>query len=215
MQPDELELLLHTSNTSYQFLLHLAQLAKDSPGLLAPRSIALLRTKTGCVQWIRENQNLIPLHLQPKAENLRAFSMLFRSYFLVSFHFDTMKWNGEVLDTNLLTGTKCPKTAVAKGSSIIKFYAVKHLLTSKGISLNDKALKRFVRLQSIHEEVTLWTYVWELRQRAKGKSKGATVHKLWLSMPYKVRKNITLSRVVEASEILCAKSSRPEQSVCS
>ncbi len=111
----------------------------------------------------------------------------------------------EVLDTNLLAGTTSPKTPVAKGSSTVKFYAVKHLLASKSLSLNDKSLKRFVRLKSIHEEVTLWTYVWELRQRAKGKSKGPTVHQLWLSMPYKVRKNITCIHVVEASEILCAK----------
>ena len=101
MESDELELLLYTSNTSYRFILHLAELAKDSSGLLPPQSIALLKTKTGSLQWIRENQGLIPGQLQPNEENFHAFSMLTRSHFLVSFHFDTMTWDGQVLDTNL------------------------------------------------------------------------------------------------------------------
>ena len=203
MHPDELELLLHTSNTSYQFLLHLANLAKDSPGLLTPESVALLKTKTGCLKWIRENQELVPIHLRPNTENLPAFSMLVRSYFLVSFHFDTMKWNGQVLDTNLKLGTTAPTTALSKTSPTMKFYAVKHLLASKNIFPDDKALKRLVRRKCIAEDIILWTYVWELRQRAKGKDKGPKVHGLWRSMPYELRKNITVKRVIEASESLC------------
>ncbi len=208
MHPDESKLLLDLSNASYQFLLHLARLAKDSPDFLPPKTIAALQTKAGCLQWTQSHDAIIPSSIRPTKENRNAFAMLLWSYFKTSFHFDTMKWNGRPLDTNLIVGTKDRSFAYAKSVGTLKFYALKHLLSSKGISLSDKALKRFVRRASIAEDLTLWTYAWELRQRAKGKSKGPKVHALWRSMPFAMRKNITAERISLAQKRLCAAASK-------
>lgn len=63
---------------------------------------------------------------------------------------------------------------------------------------SPRELHSVVRDAKLANDVTLCTYVWQLRQRALGKQRGPEVHSLWRSLPAETRRDMSEPRVSAA-----------------
>lgn len=55
--------------------------------------------------------------------------------------------------------------------------------SSSGFSLASREVGGLARRSDLAEALNLWTYVWELDRRSRGKGKGPLVHALWPGCP--------------------------------
>ncbi len=202
MKREEIAALLRLRDSAYAFVLELGTMAKEEPELLNKETAERLLTRTGCRDWLDAHWDRIPGSLQPVESERDAFSNLVWSFFQVSFRIDTLEWAGATLDADVRTGSRTPTAGIALRR--VKMDAIRRLCRDRGLAVDERSLKDIVKHEDVRTEVSLWTYVWELRQRAKGKAKGRTLHRLWRSMPFEVRKGIDVDRAMLAADQVLA-----------
>jgi hypothetical protein len=82
--------------------------------------------------------------------------------------------------------------------------ALKHLANSQGTRVSDGEARKLAQRRSLQPHLLLWTYIWELGRRAKGKGKGAVVHSIWRSLPLTMRKDLNTEAVWAARQEIVA-----------
>ncbi len=202
MTRDDIAALLLLRDRAYDLVLHLCDVGKQEPDRLDQDTVARLATRTGWRQWLDANWDRVPDDMRPSPEDREAFINLLWSFFQVSFRIDTFEWDGAMLDADLHTGARARPGQ--PGLRQVKVEAVRRLCRRSGVDVTDRKLRNLVKCDRLRTEISIWTYAWELRQRARGKAKGRALHRLWRSMDFDVRKHIDADAVVAASESIVA-----------
>ncbi len=181
----------------------LSEEVKRTPELLDKAAAEQLAAKAGCREWLTSNLKRFPQAHRPTPNELDEFANLFWSYFQISFSVATMQWGNTTLDVDIKVKSAKDVAKDADGSAVsltaVKIGALQRLFRSRGIEVSERRLRSLANSEPLKAEVALWTYVWELRQRAKGKSKGSALHRLWRSLDVGVRKDITADTVMAAA----------------
>ena len=186
------EALLATQDQAYRLMEWLTREVARRPDLLTPQDAATLHQSDATRRWLDAHSSEIPSKLLFDLNE--SFVNLFASFFETSFHIKHLEFDGKLLDSNVKVGLEQRKST-AFNPAQCQFLALKHLCNSEDVYLTDKEAKALVKRASLRESLLVWTYVWELDRRARGKGKGAVVHEIWRKLPVDVRKNLNAERV--------------------
>lgn len=203
LEQTEIARLLKLHDAAYGLLMFLTKAAKHQPAILSADVVQMLSKGETCESWIRANTELIPAEFYPVDDDLSAFSHLFASFFSTSFHVDGFTFNNQLLGVNVRTGAQRTQGKPTRTRQL-KTLALKHLMASEGVRLTDAECRQLIKNPEIKQPILIWTYVWELDRRVKGKGKGAVVHSLWRSMPHGMRQNLNTETVWNARQSLVA-----------
>lgn len=197
---DAVALLLVRQAQAYELLLWLGRTSAEDPTLLdidAARNLANARSVPA---WIAGHRHRIPPELVP-ADVDEPFAALFASFLSTSFRIDHVHFDDRLVATYLVRGTT-PEPPPRAGVTASQSLALKHLLAAERIPLAPGEISGLARRPDLTEPLRLWTYVWELDRRSRGKGKGPLVHTLWRRLPRAVRHDLTVTRVWDARERL-------------
>jgi hypothetical protein len=198
---EEIAELLHLHQRTYQLVLWLGQQAVHHPEMLSPEIMQELMKPVACAAWLASHRSVLPEDGLPEGDISDEFANLFSSFFSTSFRVEHVSWNDELLNTTLRAGPAA--NSAPTGFVAAQALALRHLGGSEGIRISDSEARTLAKRKSMRQTLLLWTYVWELGRRAKGKGKGEIVHRIWRSLPIDVRKNLTVEAIWEArSELL-------------
>lgn len=205
MQPDEIRELLVLHQRTYELLMHLASESLRTANALRPADVQALGTRTGAKEWLKDHWQVLPEALRPSLDydgdgteqpDVRATANVLASFLRVSFRVSHFEWNDSLVDTRVVTGA--PRDPSPRGTRTAKLEALTRLCRMHGHTPSLRALHAVVRDAQLAHDVTLCTYVWELRQRAHGKQRGPEVHSLWRSLPAETRRDMSEPRVSAA-----------------
>jgi len=199
-QPD-VATALRLHSQAYGLLMHLADEGKRLPDRVQLRSLAAITSKHECALWLQTNLSTVPLAFRPPHDEFEWFANLFWSFFQVSFRIDTFEWDGELLDANFVVGGG---RGSGQGTRQTKQAAVRRLLRDRGHNPSNDAVRRLVKSKRLEPAVSIWTYAWQLRQRARGKNKGRSLRRLWRSIPFEARTSLTADAVDAAADAIAA-----------
>ena len=190
----EINRLLMLHDCAYRLLMAMVRECVAEPEFLSPTVMRKLATRRGSREWLGENLGLVPRHGRGDEETLQALANLLWSFFDISFAVSNLQWDGKTIDTKIVL----QRSVGRSGTRRVKIEATKRLLREYGIRARHDDLRESVTNPELSTEIALWTYVWELRQRSKGKSKGAVLRRVWRSMPSQIRRSIDADRVIAA-----------------
>jgi hypothetical protein len=196
--------LLEQQSRAYQLLLWLGRTCAEDPTLLDPDAARQLGKARSVPGWIARHRHRIPADLLPAEVGGAidtAFAALLASFLETSFRIEHVHFGGQLVATHLVRGVS-PGQPPRQGMPSTQALALKHLLSAEGLAVTDDDLRGLSRRADLAEPLTVWTYVWELDRRARGKGKGPVVHALWRRLPPAVRADLTADRVWEAREQL-------------
>ena len=200
--------LLRLHQCAYRMLLHIDRRAVDDPTWLTPEVVELLVDGSSCVQWLRDNERVLPLELLPEREYEDAFARLLASFFEVSFEVRHSELGGVFYGTRLQTRRRQRGHGSGQLRAMIA-QAVRATLASEGVRLDYNSAMTLARREDLRLDARIVAYIHELRCRAYGESKGSPVHGLWRSIPVDVRTSLNeetvwlaRSRIREAADAL-------------
>jgi hypothetical protein len=199
---EQIEELITVHEQAYGLLMWLADAVVWQPDLLVPEEAALLHKSEAVRQWLNKHTSKIPAHLLP-ARFDDGFINLFSSFFSTSFRIGHFEFDGKLVESSVKLGSNQSKTLISNPAQC-EFLALKHLCNSENLYLTDKGAKAFIKHKSLKEALLIWTYIWELDRRAKGKGKGAVVHQIWRSIPIDTRKSLDVEKVWNCKEQILA-----------
>ncbi len=181
--------LLRLQRQAYGLLLYLDRRAATEPELLSPELVVQLSNGRTAVQWLRQSYSDLPQQLVPERKLWEPFARLFASFFPTSFQVDHMELDGQLIESRIRRGRIRGGSNSGKVIGLIAL-AIKHVLSAENIRVDRDEARRLAERDDIRTESRVLAYVWELDRRARGKSKGAVVHRLWLSLPVSVRTSL-------------------------
>lgn len=206
MQSQEIRDLLVLHRRTYDLLLHLGDVSAQTPERLGPHTIRALSSRTGAYAWLLDHWQTLPETLRPSLSSdpadgserpdVRACANLLASFLKVSFRVSHFEWKDTLVDTRVTAARE--HGASERGTRTAKLEALARLCRMHGVTPSPRQLHTLVRDRELAHDVALCTYVWELRQRARGKARGPEVHTLWRSLPAEVRRDMTEPRVSAA-----------------
>ena len=198
---DAAELLLRHQQ-AYELLLWLGRTSAEDPTLLDADAARQLAHARAVPAWIARQRHRIPSELMPPSID-RRFAALFASFLTTSFRIDHVYFADRLVATYLVRGAT-PAPASHAGLVACQALALKHLLAAERIPMSPSEVGALARQPELAEALCVWTYVWELDRRSRGKGKGPVVHALWRRLPRAVRHDLTTARVWTAREQLLA-----------
>ena len=80
----------------------------------------------------------------------------------------------------------------------LKRLALEALAKEEGLACDPLLIQQAVAAEAIGQYLSLWTYVRELVRRAEFASQGTSVHRLWLALEERTRKNLSVEAVWQA-----------------
>ena len=181
--------LLRLQRQAYGLLLYLDRRATTEPELLSPELIDRLSSGKTAVQWLQQCHRNLPQQLVPERKRWEPFARLVASFFQTSFQVDHMELDGQLIESRIRRGRIRGGSNSGKVIGLIAS-AIKHVLSAENIRVDRDEARRLAERDDIRTESRVLAYVWELDRRARGKSKGAVVHRLWLSLPVSVRTSL-------------------------
>ena len=219
MNESQIDTLLKLQNYAYEFLLWINQRAMDDPSILSDQNLEKWSSPATCEEWVRQVLGMIPASIRPAESELPAFSKLFRAFFHTSFRVvdkssvrASNDWGDPIwvssrkrrLVAGPPGGKRTPKGKAKKEKSAdeLCLHALDELALEAGYCCSRDQLNQLRTNESYATEVVLWTYIHELERRANFSSQGEPVLLLWVSLPKKLRENISTERVLRAQHIL-------------
>jgi len=212
MTHPQIERTLKLHKLAYGLLMWLKDQARNNRSLLDAKSVEAMSFATTCEDWVQCHLSMIPVHLRPETNDLRAFGRLFSSFFTTSFRVGQIRW-WETIETTLVTGAKEFRNARHRKHSAgrdeeaaneLKRLALIALADEEGLACAPLLSKRAVETKSIDQDLSLWTYVVELIRRSEFASQGTAVHRLWLALSERTRNNLSVELVWKARMNLVA-----------
>ena len=159
---------------------------------------------------MKRHLNELPLELRPKPHEFRPVGYLLSSFFHTSFRVaEVRSW--DTAETTLVRGVKSFKNPRHKrhtehreeeAAIELKRVAITTLANECGISLSPVVRERALTDAEIAQDLSLWTYACELVRRAEFAPQGSPVHRLWLELDEKTRKQFSADPVWKARERL-------------
>jgi hypothetical protein len=192
--------LLTLHSQAYRLLMWLGEEAVKEPSLLGPDVVQQLQHAKTAGEWLVARRGTLPTDLVPD-DPAGPFAKLFSSFFSTSFRVKHLELDERVIYSRLTLGIG-PSRPKRPGTLRVQALALKHLASSAGIRMTEDDARELVKRESLRLSSQLWAYVWELDRRAKGKAKGGVVHALWRSIPWEVKKELTVVKIWEAREQL-------------
>lgn len=193
---DEIEVLLAAHNKAYQLLQWVADKALWKPDILSPQEAQGLEKPENMREWLKRRKNEIPPEFLPTELNAE-FVNLFASFFATSFRVGHFEFEGHLVESRVKLGIADRQSSLSNANQC-RYLALKHLWSAENLYLTDQETKVFSKKQALKDDLLLWTYVWELDRRARGKGKGAVVHQIWHSLALDVRKSLDVEKVWDA-----------------
>jgi len=206
MNQVEIERTLSLHKIAYELLIWLKEQARNNRGLLDSKAVEAMSSAKSCEEWLVPRLAMIPVHLRPGANDISAFSHLFSSFFSTSFRVDHVR-SWETVERTLVTGAKAfhgrrhkkhSELREEEAALELKRLALGALAEEAGLQSNPLLTQRVVLSEDITHDLALWTYVCELARRAEFASQGPAVHRLWLELDERTRKNLSVERVWRA-----------------
>jgi len=197
---EEVETLLRLQTQAYDLLMWLADEANCDPEALSPETAAALREPESAGAWLKRRREGLPAELLPR-ELAGPFANLLSSFFSTSFHVRHLEFEGRLMESRVTLGAS-PGVGSGVGLEGCQVLALRHLAAAERLPIQEKEARTLVRRKSLHLASLLWTYAWELDRRAKQKTKGSVVHRIWRAIPREMRKPLTAARIWEAREQL-------------
>lgn len=180
----EIARLLELQALAYELLKWLDQEAVGDPELLSSAAPLLARPGT-TADWLESRRDRIPAELVP-ADSRDAFASLFCSFFTTSFQVTSTEFGDRVVWSRV-ERTVPGRAGVANSQAL----ALKHLAASEGRRITEKESSDLVKsTPGLRADLLLWTYVWELDRRARGKGKGQVAHRIWRSIPWETKRDL-------------------------
>ena len=134
------------------------------------------------MKWMSSNRSQLPTEYLPGPLQEVAFCRLLYSILQTSFRVERLVFNEESLKARLEAGNRKSAGDWRRVRQVLAL-AVKHLAASEGMKITEADAREFALERVFQEDTRIWAYVWALNQRAKGKSKGATVYLIGRSLP--------------------------------
>jgi hypothetical protein len=206
----ELERIVGLQQKAYGLLLWLKEQARRKPTILNPEQMQALSSGDSCVEWVKHQLNDLPHEFGPKPDEFRAFGYLFSSFFTTSFRVGEVR-NWDVVETTLIRGAKKLRGRRHKRHSErrereaadeLKLMALVALAEEHGLAVTSEVQERALAAADLALDLALWTYGCELVRRARFASQGGAVHRLWLELKAKTRKNLSAESIWRARERL-------------
>ncbi len=193
----DVEKLLRLHTTAYSLLLWLDEQAVADPAVLSSQVMEALSRPRTTLAWLQSQRSLLPPALQPAREHEGELAHLFCSFFNTSFDVKQFSFADRLLDARLTLGSGQPKGR-RTGLKNVQALALKHLAASKSLKITENEAGKLATRKSMQPDLAIWTYVWELDRRCKGKGKGPVVHRLWRSIPAEIRRDLDPEQVWQA-----------------
>ncbi|GJM25379.1 MAG: hypothetical protein DHS20C16_17940 [Phycisphaerae bacterium] len=204
-QPSVAE-LIEIHQRAYRLLMWINDEAAQNPAWLRPEAVGQMSSRSACEKWLWQNSSYLPSRFLPDRAHTKAFAAMFASFFDTSFRLDSLEFAGDLVDARL----RRRRNRIHGGNHNMKHVvasAIRYVLSREGVRLTPDEAGRLAVRESLKIETRIVAYVWELGRRARGKSKGQIVHRLWRSIPPGVRRRLdedfywlAKSLVVEAGE---------------
>ncbi len=195
--------LLRLQAKAYELLLWLSHASADDPRLLSADAAAGLARAGSAAAWFERHRPLLPPDLAALDPH-GPFANLLASFFATSFRVEQVEFDNRLVWARIVLGTSAgtpDRTGVAHSQAL----AVKHLAASERLPLTEAQARDLVRTRrDLRDAVLLWTYVWELDRRARGKGKGPVVHRIWRSLPGDTKRALTADLVWSARQDVLA-----------
>lgn len=210
MNMPQIERALKLHKLAYSMLMWLKEQARNSRGLLDAKAVEKMSSANSCEEWTVRHLSMIPVQLRPEAGDIAPFSRLFSSFFTTSFRVGQRRW-WETVETTLVTGIKTYRDRRHKkhseqrdeeGATELKRLALVALAEETQLHCDSLMAERALVMDHISQELALWTYVRELVRRTEFASQGPSVHRLWLELDERTRKNLSVQLVWQAREKL-------------
>lgn len=206
MNQEQIERTLKLHKQAYGLLMWLKAQARNNRSLLDVKALEAMSATKSCEDWVVRHLSMIPVNLRPNASELPAFSHLFSSFFTTSFRVGQVRW-WETVETTLVAGAKTFRDGRHKkyaerreeeAATELKRLALAALAAEEGLSCDPLLTERAAAAEVISQELSLWAYVRELVRRAEFASQGTSVHRLWLALDERTRKNLGVEAVWQA-----------------
>ena len=206
MNPEQIERTLKLHTLAYALLMWLKAQARSNRRLLDSKALEALSAASSCERWVARHRSMIPVNLRPDPIDVPAFSHLLSSFFATSFRMGWVRqWETE--ETTLVAGAKnfrnarhkkCSERREEESATELKRLALAALAEEEGLPCNPLLSEQTARSEVINQHLSLWTYVRELVRRAEFASQGTSVHRLWLTLDERTRKNLSVEGVWQA-----------------
>ena len=206
MNQQQIERTLKLHKQAYSLLMWLKEQARNNRGLLDARVLEAISSAKSCEDWVLRHLSTIPIQLRPEGSDVSAFSHLFSSFFTTSFRVGQVRW-WETVETTLVTGAKTFRGRRHKkhserredmAATELKRLALEELAKEEGLACDPLLIQQAVAAEAIGQYLSIWTYVRELVRRAEFASQGTSVHRLWLALEERTRKNLSVEVVWQA-----------------
>jgi len=206
MNQQQIERTLKLHKRAYSLLMWLKEQARNNRSLLDARALEAISSAKSCEDWVLRHLSMIPVQLRPEGSDVPTFSHLFSSFFTTSFRVGQVRW-WETVETTLVTGAKTVRGRRHKkhserredmAATELKRLALEALAKEEGLACDPLLIRQAVAAEAIGQYLSIWTYVRELVRRAEFASQGASVHRLWLALEERTRKNLSVEAVWQA-----------------
>lgn len=210
MNQEQIERTLKLQKLAYALLMWLKEQARKDRSLVEPETVEAISSAGSCEEWLAQRLPIIPAQLHPSPHDFTAFTRLFSSFFTTSFRVGQVYW-GERAETTVVAGVKelhgrrhkkHSERRAEQAAIELKRLALTALAETEELPCDALLAERAVVSEAVAKDLSLWTYVRELVRRTEFASQGPGVHRLWLALDERTRKNLAVEAVWKARKNL-------------
>ena len=212
MKEEDLQNAVEFQKRAYGLLLWLKRRARTNPDLLSAGLAESLAHGDKCADWIRQQAGNFPCELRPPAGKVRALGFLLSSFFSTSFRFATVRqWRADDFEATLVAGAiefrgrrhkRHAGLRQQQAAEELIRLALVSLAEESGVKIPGERLEQMLSNPALAADLALWAYGCELVRRCAYASQGPGVHRLWLALDERTRKNLLAEGIWQARERL-------------
>ena len=206
MKLDELEKAMELQRKAYGLLLWLKSRVRTNPAFLKSISGEPFASGEACAEWVRQRVSSFPELLRPRDAEIREFGFILSSFFGTSFRIAEVRtW--ERVETTIVAGSTSFRDRGHRRRAEqnhehdaleLRRLAMDELARENNFIFTAVMFDKLMATSEISATLTLWTYGRELVRRCKYASQGPAVHRLWLEIDSKLKKNLSVELVWKA-----------------
>lgn len=181
---DDIRTVLRAQDLAYRLLRFMD---RDAADWLEPESIDMLTHPDTSDAWFERRAGRLPREIVPAPDEHAMVGRLVASMLETSFEIEAVEHEG--LSQFELRQRRARAGLGRGGVEGVAAEALRHVLNQRGVELLEEQARDLVHRRP--QESLIVAYAWELRQRAKGKSKGPVVHRLWRTIDRETRTTLS------------------------
>ncbi len=205
---ERLERVLGLQARAYAALLWLNARSERDPSLLSEKSLDLLRSESGTLEWLAKMAPRLPPEARPAADDGVAFGRLLSAFLRTSFHVEDGRAGRRLALGPAATAVpRSRRKRLARqraAAEALEVLALTDLAREDGLALAADAIGALASREDLVEDVRLWTYAHEIVRRSLFASQGPAVLRLWRDMDPARRKRLDASHYWACRERIVA-----------